>query len=126
MNVSPANTRLAIIGLALIACAACASTQPDTVSWPAWAEKGPMFRDYMAVYPARAKRLGLESSVRLICTIDTNRRLDCTPDWEQHPGAGFGEAAVVVSKRFVLKKTGEPELQPGKIVIVPMAFRLED
>ena len=125
MNVSPANTRLAILGMALIACAACASTPPDTASWPPWAEKAPGREDYLRVYPAKAKQLGAESSVRLTCTIKRNRKLDCATQWEQHPGQGFGKAALKVSKLYVVKKSIEPELQPGKIVIVPMEFRLQ-
>jgi Gram-negative bacterial TonB protein C-terminal len=126
MNVSPANTRLAILGMTLIVCAACASTPPDTASWPPWAEKAPGPEDYLRVYPKKAKQLGAESSVRLTCTIKRNRRLDCETQWEQHPGQGFGQAALKVSKLYVVKKSIEPEIQPGKIVIVPIAFRLSD
>jgi hypothetical protein len=126
MNVSPANTRLALLAAALLACAACASTPPDTASWPPWAEKAPGPNDYLRVYPAKAKQLGAESSVRLTCTIKRDRRLDCATQWEQHPGQGFGEAALKVSKLYVVKTSIEPELQPGKIVIVPVRFALED
>jgi hypothetical protein len=113
------------IASALIACAACAST-PDTTGWPDWAEKAPVQSDYLRVYPKKAKELGAASSVRLACTIKRNRRLDCVTQWEQHPGEGFGEAALKVSKLYVVKKSIEPDMQPGKIVIVPMEFRLPD
>jgi hypothetical protein len=126
MKVSPANTRLAALGVALLACAACASTPPDTANWPPWAEKAPGPGDYLRVYPAKAKALGAASSVRLACTILRDRRLDCATQWEQHPGQGFGEAALKVSKLYVVKKSIEPDLQPGKIVIVPVRFAVED
>jgi hypothetical protein len=126
MNVSPANTRLAILGMAIIACAACASVAPDTASWPPWAENAPGPNDYLRVYPAKAKALGAASSVRLACTIKRNRKLDCATQWEQHPGQGFGEAALKISKLYVVKKSIEPELQPGRIVIVPVGFQIED
>src|SRR5262245_10361692 len=116
-NVSGANTRRGTLGAAfiagLLACAACASTAPDTASWPPWAETAPGPKDYLRVYPQKAKALGAESSVRLACTIKRDRRLDCVTDWEQHPGQGFGEAALKVSKLYVVKKSIEPELQPG-------------
>jgi hypothetical protein len=126
MNVSPASTRLALLGMALVACAACASVAPDTASWPPWAEKAPGPDDYLRVYPQKAKELGAESSVRLACTIKRDRKLDCVTEWEQHPGRGFGEAALKVSKLYVVKKSIEPEIQPGKIVIVPVRFQIED
>jgi len=126
MNVSSANTRRAAASVVLLACAACASAPPDTASWPPWAEKAPGASDYLRVYPAKAKELGAESSVRLACTIRRDRKLDCVTQWEQHPGQGFGDAALKVSQLYVVKKSIEPELQPGKIVIVPIRFQIED
>jgi hypothetical protein len=112
--------------IALLACAACATAPPDTASWPEWAEKAPLPGDYLRVYPRHAKELGAESSVRLLCTIRRDRRLNCETQWEQHPGEGFGAAALKVSKLYLVKKTIEPEIQPGKKVIVPVRFALED
>ena len=126
MNVSSTNTRRAMLAAALLACAACASTPQDTASWPPWAEKAPGPNDYLRVYPPKAKALGAASSVRLTCTILRDRKLDCATQWEQHPGQGFGEAALKVSRLYVVKKSIEPELQPGKIVIVPVRFAVED
>src|SRR5262245_30134004 len=91
---------------ALFACAACAST-PDMSGWPAWAETAPQQADYLRVYPKKAKQLGAASSVRLACTILRDRKLDCATEWEQHPGQGFGEAALKVSKLYLVKKSIE-------------------
>lgn len=127
MNASWGNTRRAALGLALLACAACASDDPpDLANLPPWAEKAPGAGDYLRVYPQKAKELGTQSSVRLACTIKPNRTLDCITDWEQHPGQGFGEAALKVSKLYVVKKSISPQLQPGKIIIVPVRFAIED
>jgi hypothetical protein len=117
---------LRVVTVALLACAACATAPPDTANWPAWAEKAPLPGDYLRVYPRHARELGAESSVRLLCTIRRDRKLSCETQWEQHPGHGFGEAALKVSKLYVVKKSIEPETQPGKTVIVPISFRLED
>jgi hypothetical protein len=126
MKVSLANVRRAALGGALLACAACASTPPDRSSWPPWAEKAPGQSDLLRVYPKKAKALGATSSVRLACTIRRDRKLDCVTEWEQHPGEGFGDAALKVSKLYLVRKSIEPELQPGKIVIVPVRFQIED
>lgn len=127
MNASLANTRRMMLGAALLACAACASADlPDVASMPPWAEKAPGPADYLRVYPPKAKELGAASSVRLACTIRKDRKLDCVTDWEQHPGQGFGEAALKVSKLYVVKKSIEPQLQPGSVVIVPVRFQVED
>lgn len=127
MNASLANTRRTMLGAALLACAACASMDPpDETNLPPWAEKAPGASDYLRVYPQKAKDLGAESTVRLACTIRKDRKLDCVTNWEQHPGQGFGDAALKVSKLYLVKKTIEPELQPGKIIIVPVRFAIGD
>lgn len=126
---------LALAGAA--ALAACATSPPplasqpkpyvspsDTVSLPPWAESGPGPDDYLEVYPPVARRQVVNSSVRLQCTIRDDRRLDCTPAWEEVPGLGFDKAALEVSRLFVMKKTDDPDLQPGKQVVLPIVFRL--
>lgn len=115
-----------VLAATLLASAACATAPPDTASWPAWAEKAPLPADYLRVYPKKAKDLGAKSSVRLLCTIRSDRKLNCETQWEQHPGEGFGESALKVSRLYVVKKSIEPEIQPGKRVIVPVRFALED
>jgi hypothetical protein len=119
---------LCVLGAsALLALAACATDElSDVANVPPWAEKAPGPADYLRVYPAKAKELGAASSVRLLCTIRQDRKLDCETEWEQHPGQGFGEAALKVSKLYVVKKSIEPQLQPGSKVIVPVRFAVEE
>ena len=129
-------TCLAALAVALLA--ACESTPPlpfaiadatpesDQITMPPWAESGPKAEDYFLVYPAKAKRLEIESDVRLSCTIREDRKLDCKRQWEEYPDLGFDVAALAVSNLFVLKRTDDPNLQPGKEVVLPISFRLTE
>ena len=103
-----------------------AFTPGDEIVTPPWAERRPSPADYLQVYPPKARRLGVNSSVRLDCTVRDDRRLDCTPQWEEVPDLGFGAAGVEVSRLFVMKKTDDPELQPGKKVSLPIRFMLAE
>jgi hypothetical protein len=122
---------LAALAVALLA--ACESVPPpfavtpdpsDEISMPPWAESGPKAEDYFRVYPLVARRAGIESDVRLSCTIRDDRKLDCKPNWEEYPGYGFDVAALAVSNLFVVKRLDDPNIQPGKQVILPISFRL--
>jgi hypothetical protein len=115
-----------VLAAALIgACQTAPESPSDYITMPLWAESGPRVEDYFRVYPLEARRLGIESDVRLRCTIRDDRKLDCQRDWEQYPDMGFDIAGLAVSNLFVLKKTDDPNLQPGKQVILPISFRLE-
>jgi hypothetical protein len=100
--------------------------EPDQISTPPWAESGPSPEDYLRVYPGKARRLGVEAVVRLPCTIRDDRRLDCQPGWEEVPDLGFDAAGIEVSRLFVVKKTEDPNLQPGKQVTLPVRFVLSE
>jgi hypothetical protein len=108
------------------ACQTSAEAPSDYITMPPWAESGPKAEDYFRVYPLAARRAGIESDVRLRCTIRADRRLHCKRDWEEYPGMGFDVAGLAVSNLFVMKRTDDPNLQPGKEVILPVAFRLEE
>jgi hypothetical protein len=117
----------AALAIALLgACQTADERASDVIITPAWAESGPRAEDYLRVYPARAREAGIESHVRLTCTIRSDRKLDCKPSWEEIPDMGFGVAALAVSNLFVVKRTDDPTIQPGKQVILPIVFRLTD
>ena len=98
----------------------------DTVITPVWAESGPAPADFLRVYPGKALRLAIESRVQLDCTVRDDRKLDCTPIWEEYPDMGFGAAGVEVSRLFVVRADYSPDVQPGKKVILPIEFRLAE
>jgi hypothetical protein len=115
----------AAVLLALTACGLIEEPPPsDEISMPPWAESGPTASDYLRVYPLDARRNGLESVVYLDCTIRNDRKLDCRPQRKEDPDNGFGVAAMAVSNLFVVKRSDDPNIQPGKQVVLPIVFRL--
>lgn len=72
-----------------------------------------------------ARRLEIESDIRLSCTIRDDWKLACRRNWEEYPDMGFDIAALAVASLFVVKRTDNPDIQPGKEVILPVSFRLE-
>jgi hypothetical protein len=118
---------MALLAVGLVgACQTSGEAPSDYITVPLWAESGPKAEDYLRVYPLAARQAGIESNVRLRCTIRADRKLDCKRDWEEYPGMGFDIAGLAVSSLFVMKRTDDPNLQPGKEVILPVAFRLEE
>lgn len=116
----------AVLAIALLAACESAEERPsDYITMPPWAESGPKAADYFRVYPSRAREIGLEGDVRLRCVVRDDRKLACKRDWEQYPDMGFDIAALAVASLFVVKRSDSPNLQPGKEVILPIAFRLE-
>lgn len=121
-SVSAALVAAGLLG----ACQTSVEAPSDYITMPPWAESGPKAEDYLRVYPLAARQAGIESDVRLRCTIRADHKLDCKRDWEEYPGMGFDIAGLAVSSLFVMKRTDDPNLQPGKEVILPVAFRLEE
>ncbi len=68
-------------------------------------ETRPTAQEFAAVYPAAAYRQGLDGRATLDCMIGDDRHLTCTIHSENPPGAGFGEAAMAVSPRFLAAPT---------------------
>ncbi|MBN8606874.1 MAG: energy transducer TonB [Caulobacterales bacterium] len=115
----PVRMRFAIAALALIlATPAHAQVQPVP-----WAEQQPTDADYRRVYPVRAMRDGIEGSARLICTVTPDRTLDCMVANETPIGAGFGPAALTLSRKYVVNAT-YPGAHVGARVAVPIRFVL--
>lgn len=116
---------MAVLAAALLCACATGETPSDEISMPPWAESGPSPEDFFRVYPAKAREAGIESDVRLQCTIRDDRKLACKRYWEEYPDLGFDIAGLAVSTLFVVKRSDDPKLQPGKEVILPVSFRLE-
>lgn len=111
--------RFATAALALI-LAAPAHAQVQSVPW---AEQEPTDADYRSVYPVQAMRDGIEGSARLICTVTADRTLDCAVANETPIGAGFGPAALTLSRKYVVSAT-DPRVYIGARVAVPIRFVL--
>lgn len=113
---------LAIVFLAIPLTAAPGSAQ-DVVPVP-WAERQPTSADYRSTYPQQALQQGLEGQVRLACTLTEDRALDCAVQSETPAGAGFGDAALRLSRLYVVR--ADYGLQPGARVILPVRYVLGD
>ncbi|CAN7378953.1 energy transducer TonB [Phenylobacterium sp. LjRoot219] len=94
-------------------------TQPDWV-------RRPSAEDLERYYPERAQRMNVEGRASISCTVDARGTLQsCSVANESPSDAGFGEAALRMSRLFKMRpmtKDGSP-VDGGKIVI-PIAFRL--
>ena len=82
--------------------------------------------DFNTIYPAAARRMGLEGEALVRCIVGTDLRLsDCRVVRETPSGQGFGEATIRVAMSLRLKATtlaGEPT--PGRGFLLPFKFRL--
>lgn len=78
---------------------------------PEWLRK-PTFDQLMADYPTAAMSRGVSGQAVIKCTVQTDGLLrSCSVLWEDQPGMGFGPAAVVLSRTFLMKpatKGGQP------------------
>jgi hypothetical protein len=88
---------------------------------PGWTQL-PMREELAAAFPAEARKLGLSSGVAVLsCIPDAVGAVACKTINEGPAGAGFGEAAMLMSKR--LKMQVDPACFPaGRAVSVPMRF----
>jgi TonB family protein len=92
---------------------------------PEWLRK-PTFDQLMANYPAAAMSKGISGQAVIKCTVTTEGFLTvCSVVREDQPGMGFGPAALVLSRTFLMKpatKNGQPvEAQ----IDVPIYFKTD-
>lgn len=118
---------LIVSATALLASAAAAQTAAPTPA-PAqapWAEHGPTPLDFDLSYPPAALAAGIEGWARLACTVRPDRTLDCAVHSETPAESGFGEAALHLSRRYVVS-ADHPAVAIGARVIVPVRFVIGD
>ncbi len=111
-----------IAGALLALSASPAQAQVQRVPW---AEKQPTASDYRDTYPAQALSEGIEGAVRLLCTVTEARTLDCVVHSEDPAEFGFGDAALALSRLYVVN-ADEPRAPIGARVIVPIRYVLAD
>ncbi|WP_297509384.1 TonB family protein [uncultured Caulobacter sp.] len=84
----------------------------------------PRPRDFMAVYPAEARKGKLAGEVELRCGVKADGGLSgCRLSKEQPAGQGFGEAGLKLADKFRLR-TKLPDGRPvaGGNVVIPLKF----
>ncbi len=68
---------------------------------PNWVQR-PTATDFETFYPPGARGAGVQGNVSLDCAVSTEGALDCHVTSEEPAGWGFGEAAVQISRRFLM------------------------
>lgn len=92
---------------------------------PAWAEAAPTTADYATVYPEQALKQRRDGVVRLRCLILPDRKLECAVYDEAPAGWDFANAALLLSRYFVVRAEAQrPEMKIGAQIIVPIAFKV--
>jgi TonB family protein len=103
--------------------AAPAQDEPDYDTPPDWIKK-PTMEDVMSVWPADAMRTGRGGRAVIGCKVSAEGTLyDCAVVEEDPSGAGFGAAAVVLSRQLLMRpamKDGKPVR--GAKVRIPVTF----
>ena len=97
----------------------------SVITSPDWARR-PNADDMQKYYPDRASRMNIEGRATIHCTVDARGQLNgCTVQSEEPETAGFGDAALKLSKLFKMKpqtKDGAPV--DGGQINIPIAFKL--
>ena len=126
------SIRAILLSLAALAAATPASscvTAGTTVAiMPVrWAERTPSAEQYRNVYPLRAIERELEGIVVLSCVVQPDRTFDtCRVVRETPPGWGFGEAALVLSRAFIVQPENvDPRVRVGARFEFAVEFRLQ-
>lgn len=92
-----------------------------------WAEQQPSAADFRDTYPVAALANGVEGYVTLLCTITGERKLECAVETETPPEQGFGQAALRLSRLYVVRTVEEePRAVIGSQVRVPIRYVLMD
>lgn len=107
-----------------LAVATTASAAPKKViTRPDWARK-PTGDEMAALYPKKAQDEDRPGRVHLTCKVKADGVLiDCEASQADPQGYGFEQAALALSKMFVMKpKTIDGQAVDGGTVIIPLVF----
>ena len=114
--------------LQVVAAGSSAEAQPRAEAKIACQQKGPDWRrlpmrpaDYLAAYPADALRGGVSGSAVLDCVVSSaDQPAQCSVVKESPDGAGFGAAAVKLSRFYRFRPPCGADVGH---VSLPMGFR---
>jgi protein TonB len=95
---------------------------PTVIAAPVWLQT-PTAEDFARYYPAEALARGVAGRVTLACLVNANGRLSCVVLREAPTNRGFGDAALRVSRSFLIAPaTSDGEPTVGCRVNVPLRF----
>jgi periplasmic protein TonB len=93
---------------------ACANNSiVHEIPLPPWAESGPTVSDVQGLYPTAAYLDDIAGNVTLSCKVLETQKLECSVEAEEPPGHGFGEAAVILSRKYVVR----PPAQDSRLAV---------
>lgn len=115
------------VALCVAACIATAALAQDA-SPPAmrytW-DQMPDARAFARAYPDRAVQESVQGAAVLCCTVNEDRRLDCTAPLEWPAGYGFGNATLIIARDFRLSEESYAEVRNDPNHIVRRTIRWE-
>ena len=99
--------------------------QPRLITSPVWTRR-PGAAQFASYYPDAAKHRRIEGRAVLRCEVAPNGDLTrCAVEEETPAGAGFGQAAIKLSRLFrAAPRDGTGQPTAGGAVRVPITFRL--
>lgn len=101
-----------------------AADKPDTS--PDWLKK-PTSRDLMAVWPTEALKRGIGGKATISCVVTVQGTLRaCEVASESPEGGGFGGAALVLSRQFLLKPATRNGVPVESRIGIPVNFPQPD
>jgi protein TonB len=105
--------------------ATSALTGPQLITQPDWLRK-PTGEDMARYYPDRAQRMSISGRSTVSCTVTEQGTLSACSVIEEEPNdAGFGEAALRMSRLFKMRpQTRDGQPASGGIVRIPIIFTL--
>jgi hypothetical protein len=117
--------RMRVLVAALVASllAACMTSSDSYIAPAEWAERSPTFEEYRRTYPEAAMSRGIEGRVTMICTVRMDYALDCYLETETPQGWGFAEAALQLSRFYVVRRD-YPGVGIGTRIRIPVRFQL--
>jgi protein TonB len=101
------------------------AAKPFVAVIPDWRRRA-TGEDLMRVYPRSAARRGVEGIVMVVCQVTNDGEMDaCAVEQEAPPDEGFGEAALKLMPKFLMRpKTKDGSPVGGGAARIPIQFRL--
>ncbi|WP_337188809.1 hypothetical protein [Phenylobacterium sp.] len=123
MKIRQLSMILSAAVMATAAIAAAAEAQDRAADWV----RRPTSDDLLAVWPSKALQQGYGGNALLACIATLHGTLrDCRVESETPAGGGFGSAALILSRQFVLRPAVKDGVPVESQVRIPINFPKPD